>query len=204
MAESPRSYSFAPVLALAAVALLHLAGMGVAQVPPDTAYPDLQPELAQIVCPAREATYSSEAERLRWEMRARYATVLPLFFAKVGPEEDMDLVMPVDGVRVRQVSDTWGAARSEGRRHEGTDIFAPTGTPVRSATDGFVYRIEGLSRGGNTVTVVGGGGLRYFYTHLSALAEDLREGQFVTAATILGYVGNTGNAAGTPPHQARR
>ena len=133
-------------------------------------------------------------------MRERYATVLPQFFAKVPPEVDPALRMPVDGVRVSQVNDTWGAARSEGRRHEGTDIFAPRGTPVRSATRGFVYRIEDLSRGGNTVTIVGGGGLRYFYTHLDGFAEDLREGQYVTPDTLIGYVGNSGNAAGTPPH----
>jgi murein DD-endopeptidase MepM/ murein hydrolase activator NlpD len=126
--------------------------------------------------------------------------VLPQFFAKVPPEIDTRLLMPVDGVRVSQVSDTWGAARSEGRTHEGTDIFAPAGTPVRSATNGFVYRIEDVSRGGNTVTVVGGGGLRYFYTHLAAFDEDLREGQYVTPETVLGYVGNSGNAARTPPH----
>lgn len=185
-------------MALAALgAALSWAG---AQTPPDAAYPDLQPALADIVCPARERTPSSDAERLRWEMRARYATVLPLYFAKVPPEVDARLPMPVEGVRVRDVADTWGAARSEGRSHEGTDIFAPAGTPVRSATEGFVYRIESLSRGGHSVTVVGGGGRRYFYTHFSAFADDLREGQFVTPETVLGYVGNSGNAAGTPPH----
>ena len=173
---------------------------GFAQTPPDPSYPDLQPELASLVCPARMRTPADETERLRWEMRARYAAVLPLFFAKVPPEADPVLLMPVDGVRASQVSDTWGAARSEGRTHEGTDIFAPMGTTVRSATNGFVYRIEDLSRGGNTVTIVGGGGRRYFYTHLSGFAEDLREGQYVTPETVIGYVGNSGNAAGTPPH----
>ena len=173
---------------------------GLAQSPPDPSYPDVQPELAQIVCPPPEREPTTEAERRRWEMRERYATVLPQYFAKVPPEVDTELLMPVEGVRVSQVSDTWGAARSEGRRHEGTDIFAPRGTPVRSATTGFVYRIEDLSLGGNTVTIVGGGGRRYFYTHLDAFAEDLREGQYVTPETVIGYVGNSGNAAGTPPH----
>ena len=188
-----------PNLFTALVALVLLTSAQ-AQTPPDPSFPALQPELAQIVCPPPDREPTSEAERLRWEMRERYATVLPRFFAKVPPEIDVALLMPVDGVRVSQMSDTWGAARSEGRRHEGTDIFAPRGTPVRSATPGFVYRIEGLSRGGNTVTVVGGGGLRYFYTHLDAFAEDLREGQYVTPDTVIGYVGNSGNAAGTPPH----
>ena len=44
------------------------------------------------------------------------------------------------------------------------------------------------------------GGYRYYYAHLSNYADDLREGQFVTTDTLLGYVGNTGNAVTTPPH----
>src|SRR5690606_8588874 len=39
------------------------------------------------------------------------------------------LQIPVEGVRVGQINDTWGAARSAGRKHEGTDIFAKRGTP---------------------------------------------------------------------------
>ncbi len=184
----------------AAACLWLCCGVVLAQTPPDPTYPDLQPHLAAIVCPPNDAVASSEAERIRWELRARYARVLPQFFAKVPPEADTRLLMPVEGVLVRQVSDTWGAARSEGRTHEGTDIFAPAGTPVLSATDGFVYRIDDVARGGLTVTVVGGAGRRYFYTHLSEVAPDLRDGQFVTTDTVLGFVGNSGNAAGTPPH----
>jgi murein DD-endopeptidase MepM/ murein hydrolase activator NlpD len=190
------------VLLACALALASTAWSGLArgQSLPDPAYPDLRPELARLVCPVRERPYASEAERLRFEMRARYAVFMPRFLAKVGAEVDAALLMPVDGVRVAQVSDTWGAARAGGRSHEGVDIFAPTGTPIRSAVVGFVYSIESLSLGGNSVTIVGGGGRRYFYTHLSAFAEDLREGQHVTTDTVLGYVGNTGDAATTPPH----
>lgn len=167
---------------------------------PDPAYPDLRPELARLVCPIRQRAYATEAERLRFELRRRYATVLPQFFAKVGAETDAALLMPVEGVHVRQVADTWGAVRAGGRSHEGVDIFAPSGTAIRAAAPGFVYSIESLSLGGNSVTVVGGGGRRYFYTHMSAFAEELREGQHVTTETVLGYVGNTGDAATTPPH----
>lgn len=184
----------------AGLVLLFAVGLGMAQTPPDPSYPDLQPELGDIVCPPPDREPRTEAERIRWEMRERYATMLPDYFAKVPPEIDTTLLMPVEGVRVSQVADTWGAARSEGRRHEGTDIFAARGTPVRPVTEGFVYRIESLSLGGNSVTIVGGGARRYFYTHLDAFAPDLEEGQFVTPATVIGFVGNSGNAAGTPPH----
>ena len=132
--------------------------------------------------------------------RRAYNDVLPEFFAAVPLERDAKLLMPVEGVTMSQVSDTWGAARSEGRTHEGTDIFAPAGTPIYSATPGYVYRIGTNPYGGNVVTVVGGAGVRYYYAHLSAFAEGLEEGQYVTTDTVLGYVGNTGNAATTPPH----
>ena len=48
--------------------------------------------------------------------------------------------------------------------------------------------------------VLGPGGRRYFYSHLDAYAETLREGQWVGPGTLLGYVGNDGNAMSTPPH----
>lgn len=156
------------------------------------------------VCPPREARERpepmSEEERLEALRRARYREVFPAFLAAVPQAPDTAVLMPVEGVRVRDVVDTWGAARSEGRVHEGTDIFAPAGTPIYSATEGFIYRIGEARRGGQTVTVVGGGGRRYYYAHLSAYADDIQEGQFVTPETLLGFVGNSGNAQMTPPH----
>jgi peptidoglycan LD-endopeptidase LytH len=113
---------------------------------------------------------------------------------------DQSLLMPVEGVSVSQVADTWGAPRPNDRLHEGQDIFAAKGTPVRSATFGYVVRITDQVLGGKSVFVIGAGGRRYFYTHLDSFAEGLQEGQEVTTNTILGFVGNTGNAATTPPH----
>lgn len=113
---------------------------------------------------------------------------------------DTTLLMPVEGIRVNQVADTWGALRSGGRRHEGQDIFAPHGTPIRSAAAGYVTRITDRTLGGNSVFVTGAGGVRYYYTHLNSFAEGLRVGQRVTTETVLGFVGNSGNAASTPPH----
>lgn len=176
--------------------------LGWAQVLPDAVYPDLSPAFAEHVCPPPEnpPVARSDAERARFEMRARYRTVMPAFYAKVGPEPAPVLLMPVEGVRVAQVVDTWQAPRGGGRLHDGQDIFAPRGTPVRSATPGFVYRIDDLSLGGLSVTIIGDGYERYFYTHFDAVPDDLREGQSVTTETVIGFVGTSGNAAGTPPH----
>ncbi|MDX2154802.1 MAG: M23 family metallopeptidase [Bryobacteraceae bacterium] len=113
---------------------------------------------------------------------------------------DAVLRMPVEGVRVARVSNTWRAPRPGDRTHEGQDIFARRGTPVRSATAGVVLRIGENRLGGLTVTVLGAGGRLYYYAHLDAYAEGLQTGRAVTPQTVLGYVGNTGNARSTPPH----
>jgi peptidoglycan LD-endopeptidase LytH len=184
-----------------ALAALATAAVAVAQTPPDPAYPVVRPHLATHVCEVGAPPIArSEAERLRFEMRARYRTVLPAFLAVVEEAPDPWLLMPVDGLRVAQVVDTWVAPRDGGRVHEGQDLFAPRRTPVRAAAPGFVYRIDDLSLGGLSVTVVGNGGRRYFYTHLDSVPADLREGGRVEVDTVIGFVGNSGNAAGTPPH----
>jgi peptidoglycan LD-endopeptidase LytH len=184
----------------AAPALAVLA-MAAAQTLPDAAHPILRPHLAAHVCEVGAAPIArSEAERLRFEMRARYRVVLPAFLAVVEETPDPWLLMPVDGLRVAQVVDTWRAARDGGRVHEGQDLFAPRGTPVRAVAPGFVYRIDDLSLGGLTVTIMGNGGRRFLYTHLDAVSADLREGERVDVDTVLGFVGSSGNAAGTPPH----
>ena len=108
--------------------------------------------------------------------------------------------MPVKGVTKGQIADTWGAARSAGRSHSGQDIFAKRGTPVYSATEGVVLRVGEGNLGGKVVFIYGAGGRRYYYAHLDDFAPDLAAGDVVTTDTLLGYVGSTGNAKGTPPH----
>lgn len=109
------------------------------------------------------------------------------------------LRLPVDRVAQRQLRDTWHAARSHGRKHEGIDIFAAKGTPVRSTTEGIVSRIGTNKLGGNVVWVLGPGGHRHYYAHLDQVAN-IRTGERIGAGALLGFVGNTGNAKLTPPH----
>lgn len=111
-----------------------------------------------------------------------------------------ELSMPVYGVALEDVGDTWGAARAEGRTHEGVDIFAERGTPVFSATEGYVIRKNIGTRGGINVMVTGPGGLHYYYAHLERIASGIERGAYVAPDTVLGFVGNSGNATGTPPH----
>ncbi|HEY2964089.1 MAG TPA: M23 family metallopeptidase [Pyrinomonadaceae bacterium] len=127
-----------------------------------------------------------------------------VFYARVArlsmQEPDRKIAMPLEDVAKRQIADTWGAPRGTGRQHEGQDIFAPKGTPVLSATRGFVYNIGENNLGGQTVSVIGAGGRVYYYAHLDAYAPGLEVGDRVTTRTVLGFVGTTGNAQGTPPH----
>ncbi|HEU4851013.1 MAG TPA: M23 family metallopeptidase [Telluria sp.] len=109
------------------------------------------------------------------------------------------IFVPVSGVRREAVRDTWHAARGAGRKHEGIDIFAKRGTPVRAATEGVVLRVGTNRLGGQVVWVLGPAGQRHYYAHLDRFA-DVRSGMRIEAGRILGYVGTTGNAANTPPH----
>ena len=86
------------------------------------------------------------------------------------------------------------------RLHEGQDIFAPRDTPVVSATDGVVVRIGENKLGGHTVSVLGPGARTYYYAHLDHYAEGIHVGQLIARGTVIGYIGNTGNARTTPPH----
>ncbi|MFC4452808.1 M23 family metallopeptidase [Deinococcus sonorensis] len=150
-----------------------------------TAAPLCQPEPKE--SPAREAVWDAQIARL------------PALARSLPAAPDTRLLMPVDGVRVSQVANTWNADRSGGLAHAGQDIFARRGTPVRSATDGLVWMIGSSERGGKWVYVLGAGGRRYYYAHLDTVAK-LREGQRVTTQTVLGTVGNTGDAETTPSH----
>lgn len=110
------------------------------------------------------------------------------------------LPVPVDGVEVGGVADTFGAPRGSDRQHAGVDIFAARGTPVRSATLGIVASVRDAGLGGRQVWVVGPGRERYYYAHLEDWFPGLGSGDVVQAGDEIGSVGDSGNARGTPPH----
>lgn len=190
-----------PPVVVLAIAVAGAFALALGQTLPDPDLPILDPAPLALVCPERTWTTPPSAEELaRAASRDAYRAVLPEYLARLPKEPDATLWMPVDGVRVAQVADTWGAPRGGGRGHQGQDVFAPRGTPVRSATHGIVFEVSDRFTGGRGVMVLGPGGVRYFYTHFDAFADGLREGMAVTPDTVLGTVGTDGNAAGTPPH----
>ena len=109
------------------------------------------------------------------------------------------LRIPVHGVAAKALADSWGAPRSGGRTHRGIDIFAPRGTPVVANTRGLVLGVGWNRLGGNYVRMLGPGRQIHYFAHLDAFGR-FRRGDVVDAGDVLGYVGTTGNARGTPPH----
>lgn len=108
--------------------------------------------------------------------------------------------LPVAKVKIGSLRDSWHASRDGGqRRHEGIDIFAPHGTAVRSTTEGIVLRTGQGGLGGRVIWILGPGGERHYYAHLDRFAG-IYPGMRLEAGAVIGYVGNSGNAKGTPPH----
>ncbi len=103
------------------------------------------------------------------------------------------LLCPIGGPTT--FSDTWGAPRSGGRSHKGVDMFAPRGTPVVAPVGGTVSFRES-SLGGKSFYLAGDDGNRYYGAHLDSYGASGR----VSAGTVVGTVGNTGNARFSSPH----
>lgn len=82
--------------------------------------------------------------------------------------------------------------------HKGIDIFAPIGTPALAACGGVVVGKGYNAMGGNWALIVGAKYRLYYYAHLQETAVTL--GQVVQKSTMVGKVGDTGNAAGKQPH----
>jgi murein DD-endopeptidase MepM/ murein hydrolase activator NlpD len=92
--------------------------------------------------------------------------------------------------------DTWGAARSGGRRHEGVDMIAPRGLPIYAVIGGVVT-FKSNRLGGNAVSLVGDNGNRYYYAHLDSYVGGSRR---VFQGEVIGYNGDSGNARFSTPH----
>ncbi len=126
---------------------------------------------------------------------------LPYKIFKLTAEpRDLNLAIPIKELDIKNIEDSWDSPRSGGRTHEGVDMFAKKGTPIYSATEGFILRTGHNNLGGNFVFTIGAGGVKYYYAHLDRVAMGMEIGTPVTLDTVIGFVGNTGNAASTPPH----
>src|SRR5205807_2435294 len=98
--------------------------------------------------------------------------------------------------------DTFGAARGDvsGGWHHGDDIFAPLGAPLLAVASGTVFSVGWNKLGGNRLWLRDGQGNLFYYAHLSAFSPLAVNGNKVNAGDVIGFVGNTGDAQGTPFH----
>lgn len=98
-----------------------------------------------------------------------------------------------------------------GHAYPATDIFAPVGTAFVAVTSGVIQGVsrvdnwdpevdDGATKAGLFVSLIGDDGFRYYGSHLSAVADGIEAGVRVEAGQLLGRVGLSGNAQGTPPH----
>jgi hypothetical protein len=98
--------------------------------------------------------------------------------------------------------DTFGAFRGDtsGNWHHGDDIFASLGAPVLACADGTIFSVGWNDIGGNRLWLRDGQGNEFYYAHLSAYSPAAKNGTHVKAGEVVGFVGNTGDAEGTPYH----
>ena len=96
-------------------------------------------------------------------------------------------------------SNSFGAPRGGGRAHEGVDVFADKGDPVLAVASGTITRKltdHPGSLGGNVLRLTWSGGSSYYvYSHLVSFADGIDVGSSVRTGDVIGYVGETGNAA---------
>jgi len=116
-----------------------------------------------------------------------------------GPVATWKFVFPVDGPC--SFTDTWGAYRSGGRTHKGTDVLAARGTPLVACVTGTISSCSFADRGlgGISIHIRGSNGAVYYYAHMDGIASGIKPGVAVTAGQLVGWVGSTGNA-GTCNH----
>lgn len=180
--------------------------------PPDPAPPDAsaEPGRADTTDPATPPARVSPP--IRVSPAAPAAPVVPVVprapvrpDAHALPGTDPALAPGVRGNRFPvqgsyTYSDDYAAPRAGTGWHHGNDVFAPVGTPVVAVADGTLSKVGWNDLGGNRLWLTDDGGAAYYYAHLSAYSASAVDGAAVRAGDVIGYVGNTGQAATTPPH----
>ena len=112
------------------------------------------------------------------------------------------LIVPVAGVEVSRLQDSFRAGRDGGaRQHNAIDIMAGHGTPVLAADSGRILRLGRSALGGITIYATDPDDrLVYYYAHLSGYRDGLAEGMTIARGDTIGFVGSSGNASPDAPH----
>jgi murein DD-endopeptidase MepM/ murein hydrolase activator NlpD len=111
------------------------------------------------------------------------------------------LLLPVQGIKTANLTDTYDQPRGKQRQHEALDIMAAKGTPVLAVADGKVEKLFASKPGGTTLYQFDPSGrYAYYYAHLDRYADGIKEGMELKRGQVLGYVGVTGNSDPNAPH----
>lgn len=114
-----------------------------------------------------------------------------------APQATPGFICPVQGGA--SFIDSWGFPRSGGRSHKGVDMFNARHTPLLAVVDGRV-KFSFNSLGGRSTHIYADNGVVYYYTHLESHPSGISSGQRVSKGTVVGFLGNSGNARYTSPH----
>jgi len=147
--------------------------------------PQVMPDLTEVDLPLRPASQDAPA-------------AAPAQPPSVPPGK---LMVPVEGIPLAKIGDTFDQPRGTERHHEALDIMAPKGAKVLAAADGKVVKLFTSKPGGLTIYQFDPTEkYAYYYAHLDRYADGLQEGAQVKRGDLIGYVGVTGNSDPNAPH----
>lgn len=97
----------------------------------------------------------------------------------------------------------YGSPRRRGSRrypHTGTDYYAPRGAPLRAPCDGVVTSSSYGDVTGNAIVIKCNNGDSFKFMHMNGQPPKARSGTRVSSGTLVGGVGNSGNARSQATH----
>ncbi len=152
-----------------------------------------QQDLAELSAAEREHVAEMEAlQQVSSELAAKIQAAQAAAGTGGGSPSAAGYVWPVLGPVTSPFGWRWG------RMHEGIDIAAGSGTPIRAAAAGTVIYAGWLGGYGNLTIIDHGGGVATAYGHQSSLAAST--GAYVAQGQVTGYVGSTGHSTGAHLH----
>ncbi len=138
---------------------------------------------------------------LLWrDRRTRSWLIGPLILLVAGFFIPQKMIIPVKGASTKNwdFKSFWAYPWGSSITHKGIDIFDERGTDVIASTHGMVVYTHEGGKGGKSVMILGPKWRFHYYAHLDSY--DAVTFQPVRRGTVIGTVGDTGNAVGKPPH----